>query len=452
MTDGIASELGYRFVVSTLDSVPGTSSASTLPPVSRAKVSGKSTEVVVMGAGLTGVTAALALAGAGVSVTLIEQDSRPMNRASLRNEGKIHLGFVFSQDLTAASSNLQLKGALQFRSILERLIGRRANSLQLSHPFVYLVPTDSIASPLELAMRFEKLDDTYRQMIGDDPGSDYFGRRPQSLSRRITLSSLKRHINTDRFIGAFATEEVAVDTQELADVMQEAVLAHPRITFRASQTVESVERVNGRFRIAGTSADGSWEIEAGQVINALWENRFKIDRTVGLEHPPGWLHRLKYRVIARLPEQMRDGPSTTLVVGPYGDVVIRPDATAYFSWYPLGLRGWSEELAPPDSWNAACRGELEDNERHAVAADLLNAINEWYPGAARATPLIVDAGAIVAYGRTDVGDINSGLHDRTHVGVTEADGYYSVDPGKMTTAPLFGLQAALAALENCIRA
>jgi threonine dehydrogenase-like Zn-dependent dehydrogenase len=438
--------------MSIINSAGGYTAHFDLPPVRREKPSAHSTEVAVMGAGLTGVTAALCLARAGVSVTLIEQDERTMNRASLRNEGKIHLGFVFSQDLSAASSNLQLSGALRFRSILERLIGERANQLQLSHPFVYLVPEDSIASPDELEARFERLDETYRWLIAADAGIDYFGQRPESLSQRIPLPSLNVHIRPDRFIGAFATEEVAIDTQELSDVLQAAVLAEPRITFRPLHTVQSVERVNGRFLITGTTTEGTWKIEAGQVINGLWENRFKIDRTVGLEHAPGWLHRLKYRVIAKLPENMRNGPSTTLVVGPYGDVVIRPDATAYFSWYPLGLRGWSEELAPPESWNAACRGELDADERSAVSGALLSAIDEWYPGAANATPLIVDAGAIVAYGRTDVGDINSGLHDRTHVGVTEADGYFSVDPGKMTTAPLFGVQAAFAVLAQRTRA
>jgi hypothetical protein len=82
----------------------------------------------------------------------------------------------------------------------------------------------------------------------------------------------------------------------------------------------------------------------------------------------------------------------------------------------------------------------------------LTAIDAWYPGAAQATPLVVDAGAIVAYGRTDVGDVNSGLHDRTHCGVTSDDGYHSVDPGKMTTAPLFGVQAAHAALAGPVTA
>ena len=127
-------------------------------------------------------------------------------------------------------------------------------------------------------------------------------------------------------------------------------------------------------------------------------------------------------------------------------MVVRADATAYFSWYPLGLRGWTGELAPPDDWNAPCRGELPAAERQSVARDLLDAIEQWYPGAALAEPLMVDAGAIVAYGRTDVDDLNSGLHDRTHVGVTSRDGYHSVDPGKMTTCPYFGVRAAQAVL------
>src|ERR1700685_2735054 len=154
-------------------------------------------DVTVMGAGLTGAVAALELAQAGVRVTLIEQDKRTMNRASLRNEGKIHLGFVFSQDLTAASSNIQLQGALRFRSILTRLIGGGADSLRLSHPFVYLVPEDSIASPDELEGRFVQLDATYREQLAADATIDYFGRRPRSLSHRIPLSAVAAHIRPD---------------------------------------------------------------------------------------------------------------------------------------------------------------------------------------------------------------------------------------------------------------
>lgn len=54
----------------------------------------------------------------------------------------------------------------------------------------------------------------------------------------------------------------------------------------------------------------------------------------------------------------------------------------------------------------------------------------------------MDAGVIVAYGKTDVDDAKSGLHERTQAGVTSVDGYHSLDAGKLTTAPLFAMVAA----------
>lgn len=398
-------------------------------------------EVAVLGAGLTGITVALDLAETGTRVTLIEQDERAVNRASLRNEGKIHLGFVFSQDTTMASSRLQLDGALQFRNILSRLTNGRTDRLRTSRPFTYLVPRDSIAGVDELSQRFAAIEAMYRDRIAREPDCDYLGRRPRSIVRRASLRELP-HIRPGRFLAAFNTQEAAIDTCELAGILQATVSMHPNIDFRPNHTVTSVERVAGGFSIDGITAGTGFRLRSEQVVNALWENRFKIDRTAGMEHEPGWLHRLKYRVIAKLPERLRNGPSTTLVVGPYGDVVVRADGTAYLSWYPLGLRGWSTDLAPPASWNAPCRGDLPERERAGVAAGILGAIDEWYPGIADAIPLAVDAGAIVAYGRTDVDDPASGLHDRTHVGVTSSNGYHSVDPGKLTTAPLIGIRAA----------
>ena len=95
--------------------------------------------IAVLGAGLTGVATALELARRDVHVTLVDQDPRAVNRASLRNEGKIHLGLIYANDRTLASARLQLEGALSFRSLLSRWIGPRADTLPLSTPYVYLV-------------------------------------------------------------------------------------------------------------------------------------------------------------------------------------------------------------------------------------------------------------------------------------------------------------------------
>jgi len=401
----------------------------------------------VLGAGLTGVTTALALARAGVNVSLVDQDTQAVNRASLRNEGKIHLGFVFANDRSLATARLMIDGALRFRQLLGRAAGERAMRVAVSTPFVYLVANDSVLSPDAIECHYTAVESIYREQTKQQADLDYLGRRPERLFQPMPLGELRAHFNPEHIAAAFQTAELAIDTSELAEVLRDAIAAHPRIRLLFGHRVTSVERLAGRFRVEGDGPRGRWNVECGQVVNALWENRFKIDKTVGLDHPSGWLHRLKYRVIARVPERLQNAPSATMVLGPYGDVVIRPDRMAFFSWYPLGLRGWTEDLAPPDDWNRPCRGELAGDEARSVAAALLGAIDRWYPGAAESTPLQVDAGAIVAYGRTDVNDPGSGLHDRTRVGVTSSEGYHSVDPGKLTTAPLFGELAAGSVLQ-----
>ena len=407
-------------------------------------------EVAVLGAGLTGITAALTLAQSGVDVALIERDGCVMNRASLRNEGKIHLGFVFAHDDSMAPAKLMLKGALSFRSILARLAGPRIDALRVSRPFVYVVAGDSLLAPNEVERRFRTIESFYRTSIADDPDLDYLGSRTPTILSHVARAALEPHLRTDGLRGAYRTAEVAIDTEELAGVLRDAVAAAPRITVLKNHTVRRVDPTGAGLVVTGTADGRAWELEARHVINATWENRFAIDRTAGLTHAPGWLHRLKYRVIARVPETMRDGPSVTMVIGRYGDVVVRPDGTAYFSWYPAGLQGWTHALAPPAAWNEPCMSHRASDKRHAIAAEIIAGIAGWYPAAAASAVEQVDAGAIVAYGASDVDDPRSGLHGRTRVGVRSAGAYHSVDPGKLTTAPLFGAQAAHAVLHSMV--
>jgi hypothetical protein len=398
--------------------------------------------VAVLGAGLTGASVALELALAGVPVTLVERDAVPFNRASLRNEGKVHLGLIYANDPTLATARLQLRGALSFGRLLRRWLGPAAGRLRRSSPFVYAVARDSLLAPDALAAHYAAVQRLYDGARAADPQADYVGTVPEQLCERIDPASLEPRLASRHFTAAFRTAEVAVDPAELAQHVRAALLAHPRVALRSGHRVASVERLGGLHRVRGDGAAGPWSLDARQVVNCLWEERLRIDRGMGLEPEPGWLHRLKYRVVARLPRALRGGPSVTMVLGPYGDVVVRDDGTAYFSWYPRGLRGWTHDLAVPAEWDAACRGDVGPDAATAQARDVLAAIDAWYPGVADSEPLLVDAGAIVSWGRTDVDDPASGLHDRTRVGVRSAERYHSVDPGKLTTAPLFGELAA----------
>jgi hypothetical protein len=194
--------------------------------------------------------------------------------------------------------------------------------------------------------------------------------------------------------------------------------------------------------VEGDGEAGPWRLRAEQVVNATWERRLGLDAQLGLEIPAHVLHRLKYRVMARVPAALRGGPSVSMVLGRHGDVVIRGAGDAFLSWYPVGLKGWSEQAEPPRAWDAACTGTSPAGERATIAAGIVTAIDAWYRGMGACEPVQVDAGAIVAIGRSDVDDPSSGLHDRSQIGVTSTDGWHSVDPGKLTTAPWFAVAAA----------
>jgi glycine/D-amino acid oxidase-like deaminating enzyme len=402
----------------------------------------RSTDVLIVGAGLQGTAVALELARRGIRSTLLDAEPRAINRASLRNEGKIHLGFVYANDRSLGSAYLQLDGALRFRALCARWIGPRADWLALSTPFHYLVARDSIVAPALLAEHYAAVEERFRKRTEQDARLDYLGARPERLVRRLTGPEIAEHFDPDRITAGFATAERAIDTDALATAFRRAVASSREIEFFPSHTARSLAAENDGFRVEGDGAQGAWRLRARQVVNATWERRLGLDQQLGIPAPRGLLHRLKYRVIARLPAELRGAPSVTMVLGRYGDVVIRSDGTAYLSWYPAGLRGWSHEIEPPASWDSACRGEVAPALAREIETAILAGIGAWLPAIARCQPLHVDAGAIVAIGHSDVDDAGSRLHERSEIGVTSRDGYHSVNTGKLTTAPLFAVEVA----------
>ena len=398
--------------------------------------------ILILGAGLQGVGVALELARRGIATTVIDRDERALNRASLRNEGKIHLGLIYANDRSFDTALLQLDGALRFRGIVTRWLDRTVDWLALSTPFHYLVATDSLVAPEGLAAHYAAVEERYRRQLAQEPDLDYLGERPARLTRPLAAREIEAHFPPARFAAGFATAERAIDADLLTACLRRAVAASDKIAFLPSHAARTIVETEGGFRVEGDGAAGAWRFDARQVVNATWERRLTFDRQLGIAAPKDLLHRLKFRVIARLPAELRGAPSVTMVLGRYGDVVVRRDGTAYLSWYPAGLRGWSNDLEPPADWDAACRGDVPVTLGREIAAEIMAGIDAWFPGIGRSEPLIVDAGAIVAIGRSDVDDAASGLHDRTHIGVTSRGGYHSVDPGKLTTAPRFALEVA----------
>ena len=401
-------------------------------------------DVAVVGAGLQGCCLALELARRGCTVALLDRDPRPMNRASRRNEGKVHLGLVYAMDETGATAELQLRGALSFAPLLERWLGPGTDAWRASTPFDYVVARDSIASPAELAGHYAQLQRRYEARCARWPEGHYLASRPERLAELQPAERWADRYDPARVQAVFATAERAIDCDRLADAVARAVAAEPRIVFAGATRVASIERQRTGWQIVAEGPAGPMRRTLAAVVNAAWDGRLALDRSAGLEPEPGWVHRLKYRVVVRTPAACAGAASATMVVGRYGDVVFRPDGTAYLSWYPAAMRGWSHEIAPPADWERACRGETEPRLAAELAGEFGRALSAWHLGlrANVSETLQVDGGAIFAHGRSDVHDPASGLHRRTQVGVVSRDGYHSVNPGKLTTAPLFAVVAA----------
>jgi hypothetical protein len=125
-----------------------------------------------------------------------------MNRASLRNEGKIHLGLIYANDPSLATVRLQLRGALQFKALLRRWIGARADALSRSTTFFYLVARDSVLSPDVLRQHYFFVEISLASKVGVARGvcartstadhQDVARSRPVQVLERDAVAKLQR--------------------------------------------------------------------------------------------------------------------------------------------------------------------------------------------------------------------------------------------------------------------
>ena len=149
---------------------------------------------------------------------------------------------------------------------------------------------------------------------------------------------------------------------------------HPKIEIRCNRDVVGAEQERLAIRVVSNGPDGTERNRFDHVVNALWDGRLALNETVGLRANRPWLHRLKYGVSFRLPDDMKSPPSATFVSGPFGEVVSYSDRLTYLTWYSACMQAISTEVTPP-AWPTYPPEPL----RSRILTGTLRALSEIMP-------------------------------------------------------------------------
>lgn len=384
--------------------------------------------ICIIGGGLTGCLIALELAEAGKQVVLLEKETRLVSRASLGNEGKIHLGFVYAADPTFRTARRMIDDALAFRPILERWISKADFDTCLYDEFDYLVPHDSMLDVAAIRGHFGAISD-YLAGRAQAGAPAYLGQgeRPAFVEGKPTRPGTQAE---------FRTAERGVWPGLIAQYLMPALHTHPAIEVRTSARVSRIA-ASGRGWQVGIDGETAPSGPFETVVNCAWAERRALDATAGFTDGATWLYRYKFAVLLDNASRMIGGMiprNSTAMLGSYGDSVYHAaEDILYCSWYPVGMCYSTTRLT---------------SDQRPNTGDLRSAIEGTWQGYAAIDPAYGDVlrGAdwrkarlagdfIAARARTDIDDPASLLHKRNDHGPTElAQGYWTVETGKYTSA------------------
>ena len=393
-------------------------------------------KVAILGAGIMGCATALLLARRGIRSHLFDAAPAPCAAASRWNEGKIHLGYLYSADPSLDTARHILPGALAFKPLLESLIGTSLEAATTASDDLYFCHRDSVVPPADMHAYF----DAVTRLVRAHPhASRYLIDVTAAQARPLARAELAQYTDAPEILAGFRVPERSVSTLWVADRLAAAVAAEPCIEPVMATKVEGVRRVAAR------TAD-AWEVRTAagvfgpydKVVNALWEGRLAVDATAGLPPPAVWSHRYRLALFIRTRAPVRL-PCGVVATGPYGDVKNYNDRDFYLSWYPVCLQIDSTDLAPPPPpmLNSRATEELVAKTWAGLGA-LLPFVTQLRE---QAEHVEVRGGWVYAAGRGPLSNRTSTLHRRADFTFAQAGNYVSIDTGKYASAPWLAARA-----------
>ena len=137
-------------------------------------------------------------------------------------------------------------------------------------------------------------------------------------------------------------------------------------------------------RVEGDGPQGRGAFMHGQVVNATWERRVALDLQLGIPPPPQLLHRLKFRIIGRLPA----GAARRAVRLDGARPLRRRRDPPRRNRLSVLVSGRAARLEPRRSSRRrtgmrACRGEVSPSHAREIASEIRAGFEDWCPAMAR---------------------------------------------------------------------
>lgn len=359
-----------------------------------------------------------------------------VGEASAYNEGRIHLGYTYGMDKSLNTARLMTKAALVFEKLLTRWFGNNISKVPRSSLFNYAVHKDSLLSTDEFKAYIGKVSGIIKETFRK--GNKYFGVDLKEKPFKLSSKYLSANYDTKNVASVFKTNEISVDPEAIAGIIRRNIIKIPGVKIRLNTQISSIKIRNFNYLLTLVTNKGQSEELFDYVINASGWDLLHLDSLVGLQPPKNPLFRLKYLIRTR--NKVFDIPSTTIVLGKFGDTVSFNDFT-YFSWYPAGRLDWYKGITPQKAVPILTKEPLATE----LKAEIITGLSTIIPKLKKTQILKSDLKGnwIYAPGSSDVNNPKSLLHQRTQVGITQSGNYFSINPGKYTSAPYFAKELAI---------
>lgn len=384
-------------------------------------------EVIVMGAGAAGFSAALSLAERGYNVKLIEQNTLGSGTSG-RNPGRMGHGFHYV-DVETAKTYLRASIQVQ-RKYPNYLVGKDLPEDNPLRHGRYFITKNSDYPPEEILATYEEIKKEYQRLIAEDPANQVFG-PPDKFFRVLEPHEYENDVNMSNIARGVETAEHLFNWQDFAADIKRKILDNPNITLYENTEIVDIERGEldePRFTLHAikreeNSVESKETFHTDFLVNSTWQNIEKLNDKLGLRMIPGSrTNRLKCLLVVKLPESLRDVNSMFFCMGQHGMFSNLGNGYGMMTYAKVTNMGTFHGLDMDENTKRLLDGQATASEKEKIAREMLEGITNYIPAMAEAEIVDVKFGIVQTEGKLTLEDLiklDSSFHKRDYHGVRE---------------------------------